>query len=221
MDLQAMYELYSSHLSIHKQERFNAIAQNRTRHITLVLEDLYQPQNASAVLRSAESFGIQDVHVIENSHAYHHYQSVSKGASKWLTVHRYAEHENNTATCFAKLRQMGYQIAVTHLSEQAIPLEHLPLEKPVAIVMGTELTGASDFAIANSDYQIQIPMFGFTESLNVATASGIICQEMKTRLNRSNVIWQLSEEEQLALKIQWARHTVYWWEQLEEIHLLK
>jgi tRNA (guanosine-2'-O-)-methyltransferase len=221
MDLQAMYALYSSHLSTHKKERFNAIAQNRTRHVTLVLEDLYQPQNASAVLRSAESFGIQDVHIIENNHAYHHYQSVSKGASKWLTVHRYAEQVNNTSSCFEYLKKKGYDIAVTHLSEEAIPLSSLPLEKPLAIVMGTELTGASDFAIANCDHQVQIPMFGFTESLNVATASGIICQEMKSRLNESDIRWQLSEEEQLALKIQWARHTVYWWEQLEETHLLK
>jgi tRNA (guanosine-2'-O-)-methyltransferase len=221
MNLSDLYALYSQHLSAHKQERFHAIVENRTRHIALVLEDLYQPQNASAVLRSAESFGVQDIHIIENSHAYHHYQSVSKGASKWLTIHNYSEHKNNTAACFKNLRKKGYQIAVTHLSDQAIPIEHLPLEKPLAVVMGTELTGASEFAIANCDFQVKIPMFGFTESLNVATAAGIICQTMKARLSQSPIKWQLSEKEQLELKIQWARHTVYWWEQLEEMHLIK
>jgi len=221
MTLSEAYALYCPHLSAHKLARFNSIANDRTRHITLVLEDLYQPQNASAVLRSAESFGLQDVHVIETNHAFHHYQSVSKGASKWLTVHQYAEKQNNTALCFQNLRQKGYTIAVTHLSDQAIPLSELDIEKPVAIVMGTELTGASEYAVRHCDFQIKIPMVGFTESLNVATAAGIICQKLKEKLNQSNVNWRLSEDEQLSLKIQWARHTVYWWEQLEEIHLVK
>jgi tRNA (guanosine-2'-O-)-methyltransferase len=209
--LSRLYDLLSEHLTENKRNLFERILTERTRHVTLVMEDLYQAQNTSAIQRSTESFGIQDLHIIENKHTFSHHRKISKGSSDWLTMHRYNEAGiNNTATCLRTLKNKGYQIVVTALHEKTIALHEVDLSKKTAVLMGTELTGASDKAMEMADVYMKIPTVGFTESLNVSVASAIIMQHLTQRMRQENQPWQLTNDEMLHLKIEWAKQSIYW-----------
>jgi tRNA (guanosine-2'-O-)-methyltransferase len=215
---EGLYTVLSEHLTPRKRELFDSIASLRTRHLTLVLEDVYQAQNSSAVLRSMESWGIQDIYAIENSNTFLMHRRIAKGAFDWLTVHRFHEHKNNTLACMADLKSKGYKVVATALHENAIPLEELDITQKTAIVMGTELSGVSDAILEQADENVVIPMHGFTESLNVSVAASVIMQHLSNKLRKSNIPWQLSEEEQLELKIEWAKQSIHWSKHLVEMY---
>jgi len=146
--LSRLYDLLSEHISDNKRKLFDTVLEERTRHVTLIMEDLYQAQNTSAIQRSAESFGIQDLHVIENKHVFSHHRRISKGSADWITMHRYNEPtSNNTETCINALKRQGYQVVVTALHEKTISLHEVDLSRKTAVLMGTELTGASEAAM--------------------------------------------------------------------------
>jgi tRNA (guanosine-2'-O-)-methyltransferase len=205
-----LYSLLSQHLSPRKLELFEQVANLRTRHFTLVLENIYQAQNASALLRSAESFGVQDIHIIENQHAFQNHHRIAKGAQDWLSLHRYNTTEDNTKACLHHLKAKGYQIAVTALHNDSIDIHNLDITQKTAVVLGTELTGATATALSLADVCVKIPMAGFTESMNVAGAAAVITESIMRRLRSSSLAWQLSDEEKLQLKILWARKTITW-----------
>jgi tRNA (guanosine-2'-O-)-methyltransferase len=205
-----LYEILCEHLTQHKRDLFDKMAAERTRHLTVVAEDIYQTQNASAILRSAECWGVQDIYVIENSHSFQVHHRIAKGAEDWLTLHRDNSESNNTKSCVEKLRKKGYRIVVTSVAPDALAPEELDISTPLAVVMGTELSGVSDEMIAWSDEKVHIPMYGFTESLNVSVASAILMQSLVSRMRRESINWRLTEEEQLEIKIQWARRSIYW-----------
>ena len=207
----SLYDLLAEHLTENKRNLFERILAERNRHVTLVMEDLYQAQNTSAIQRSAESFGVQDLHIIENKHTFSHHRKISKGSSDWLTMHRYNEAtKDNTETCLHALKKKGYQIVVTALHEKTIALHEVDLSKKTAVLMGTELTGASDTAMQMADVYMKIPTVGFTESLNVSVASAIIMQHLTQRMRDESRAWQLTEDEKLHLKIEWAKRSIYW-----------
>lgn len=205
-----LYRMLSEHLTPHKQEIFARIASNRTRYITVVAEDIYQAHNSSAILRSAECWGVQDVHFIENENSFHLRRRVAKGADDWLTLYRYNDQGNNTESCLAGLRQRGYAIAITELGSEALSPSDVPLDKPLAVLMGTELTGVSETAKKYADYRLVIPMYGFTESLNVSVASAVLMQELISRVRHEGIQWQLTEDEKLEIMIRWARKSIRW-----------
>ncbi len=215
---QRLYEILSEHLTERKRLLFDEVVNNRTRHLTLVLEDIYQAQNTSAIQRSAESWGIQDLHIVENNHYFKHHKRIAKGAGNWLSIHRYNNLADNSKLCFEQLKSKGYQIAVTQLSKDSVHIDQLDISKKTAIVLGTELTGASEIALRYADAQVIIPTYGFTESLNVGAAAAVICQVLRERLRREQIAWQLSDEEKLALKIEWAKQTIYWSQHLVDMY---
>jgi len=190
-------------------ELFDKVLENRTKFITVVLEDIYQSQNASAVLRTADCFGIQDVHVIENKNTYQINPDVTLGSSKWLNLIKYNQTEDNTLHAINQLRDKGYRIIATTPHHDDTDLENFNLEKgKVALLFGTELNGLTDTAIANADGYIKIPMYGFTESLNISVSAAVILQHLIFRLKNSNVNWQLSETERKGIKLQWLKQTI-------------
>lgn len=212
-----LYRFLSEHLSEHKRNLFDRIAADRTKHICLVLEDLYQIQNISALFRSAESWGIQDVHVIENNNSFAVHKRIAKGAGDWLTVSRYNRTPDNSKTCFETLRKKGYRIAVTALSADAVSLDELDFTHPTAVVLGTELTGASEYAISVADVKFKIPLYGFTESLNVAAAGAVIMRYAAEKIRKENINWQLNDNELIELKTEWAKKTISWSKYLIEL----
>lgn len=195
-------------VSENKQHVFNACLRERTRHLTVVLEDIYQPQNASAVLRTSDCFGLQDVHVIENDHAYDINPKVVKGATKWLHVSKYYEEEHNSLRCLTGLKQQGYALVATSPSPESIPLHLLPIDRPMALMIGTEKHGLSPIAMQMADMQVTIPMFGFTESLNLSVSAAICLQHLMHRIRHSDLDWRLSASEMLDLQLEWVRKVV-------------
>ncbi len=165
-----------------------------------------------------ESWGIQDIYAIENTNPFHMHRRIAKGAFDWLTIHQFHEHKNNTLACIQDLKSKGYKVVATALHENAIPLEELDITQKTAIVMGTELSGVSSTILEQADENVVIPMHGFTESLNVSVAASVIMQHLSNKLRKSNIPWQLSQEEQLELKIEWAKQSIHWSKHLVEMY---
>lgn len=188
----------------HKRRRFEEVIRFRTRHLTIVLEDIYQSHNASAVLRSCDCFGIQDVHIIENKNQYTINPDVALGSSQWLTLLKYRGSADNTAGCLASLKADGYRIVATSPHKNDYLLSELPLEQKSALLFGTELHGLSQTALDMADCSVRIPMVGFTESFNISVSAAICLYELTSRLHRSAIEWQLSETEKIDILIQWA-----------------
>jgi tRNA (guanosine-2'-O-)-methyltransferase len=195
-------------ISENKSEKFFRHIENRTRHITIVLEDIFQPHNASAVLRSCDCFGIQDVHIIENLNKYEVNPDVALGSSKWLTLHKYSKHKNNTAFCLESLKNNGYRIIATTPHKEDFTPEDLPLDTKFALVFGTEMNGLSDDALSMAGEFIRIPMVGFTESLNISVSAALLLFTLSERLRRSSVNWKLPKEEQTDILLGWARNVI-------------
>ncbi len=183
--------------------------ENRTRYLTIVLEDIYQTHNASAVLRTCDCFGIQDVYIIENKNKYSPNDQIALGAEQWLCLNRYNETENNTRKALQSLKDKGYRIIATTLKKQSTALDEFNIvSAKSALVFGTELTGISKEVEDMADEFLHIPMYGFTESLNISVAAAVVIQYLTLKLRSSNTRWQLSEEEKLDLKINWLKNSI-------------
>lgn len=191
-----------------RKSLFEKVIANRTRQITVVLEDIYQPHNASAVLRTCDLTGIQDVHIIENNNLYDVNPDVALGASKWLNLVKYNETGQNTLLAYKKLREQGYRIVASTPHKNDQDLENIPLDGKMAIVFGTELNGLSDVAIEDADEFLKIPMFGFTESYNISVSAALILFTLTNRLRNSSVNWSLSEDEKQEILLEWARRSI-------------
>ena len=183
------------------------VLENRTRHITVVVEDLYQTQNISAVMRSCECVGIQDIHIVEGENDFQIHKAIAMGADKWLTINHYREN-NPMLTCINDLKNRGYDIVATLPDDNSCFLEDLSLEKPVAFLFGTELTGLSKEAIAAADKTVKINMHGFTNSFNISNSVAIIVSHCIEKLRKSNIHWQLSNEEKEELLFDWVQKSI-------------
>ncbi|NGP88082.1 TrmH family RNA methyltransferase [Fodinibius halophilus] len=197
--------------------KINEVLSSRTRYLTVVLEDIYQPHNASAVLRSCDGFGIQDVHIIENKNEFDPNKGVTIGADKWISYHQYSkEGQNNTERCFQSLREQGYQVIATTPHHDDVTIDEVPLDKPTALVFGAELTGLSDYAMEEADGYAKIPMHGFSESFNISVGAALCLYDVTTRLRKGDQNWSLTEEEKLELQLDWVRKSVRAPKKLEE-----
>ncbi len=197
---------------------FEKILNERTRYITVVLEDIFQSQNASAVLRSCDCFGIQDVHVIENRNEFTINREVALGASKWLNIYKYNQKQNNSLSTIRNLKKKGYRIIATtpHTNEQL--LQNFDLSKgKAALVFGSELPGISETIMNEADEFLKIPMYGFTESLNISVSAALVLYEISNCLRKlENIDWKLSDFEKEEIKLGWIRNTVKQSQLIEE-----
>jgi len=199
----------SGFITERRKELFEQVLDYRTRYITVVLEDIYQPHNASAVLRSCECFGIQDVHIIENKNEYRINPDVVMGASKWLDLSRYKGKEFNTPEAISDLRKMDYRIVATTTREGSVSLEEFDIHKgKVALFFGTELTGLTDAILEQADEFIRIPMHGFTGSLNISVSAAVILHHLTLQLRLSDVNWKLSDDERDKIMVQWLKKSI-------------
>ncbi|MDD3739964.1 MAG: RNA methyltransferase [Bacteroidales bacterium] len=188
---------------------FNKVLQNRTRYITVVLEDLFQSHNASAVIRSCDCSGIQDIHLIENNFEFAENPDVALGASQWVNLIKYNKEENNTLQTINTLKKKGYRIIATtpHTNDKLI--QDIDLKKgKIALVFGSELPGLSEIALQNSDEFVKIPMFGFTESYNISVSAAICLYELISRLHKTDIKWQLNDQEKEIILSDWLMKSV-------------
>jgi tRNA (guanosine-2'-O-)-methyltransferase len=205
-----LFDHLSQFISDHKKEFVDKVLEQRTRYITVILENIYQSQNASAVIRTCECMGLQDIHVVENTAKYELNVRVLKGSDKWINLHRHrAKNVNNTEICFNTLRDQGYKIYVADPSPDGMAIEEVQVsEGKIAIVFGNELRGASDYAVQHADQKVKIPMFGFTESLNISVSVAICLNTLMSKLRGSQIGYNLGEEEKNAIKLNWYRKIV-------------
>jgi len=202
-----LVEYLSSFVSARRLDTFEKVLGYRTRYISIVCEDIYQNHNASAVLRTCECFGIQDIHIIEQRNSFEINSEIALGASNWLTLHRYVE-SSDPSGVIKNLRSKGYRIVAT-TPQQGTKLSDFDIGKgPVSIVFGTEKDGLSPVIERLADEFVSIDMYGFTKSFNVSVSAGIILHFMRLKLMQSGINWQLTEQEKLQLKLEWLRKTV-------------
>lgn len=197
------------YISEERLTKFDDALQQRTRRLCMVLENVYQSRNASAVMRSCDGMGVQDVHLIEDINPWVYNRGVSKGTPSWLTLHRCMDSEDPTAACIQALRSSGYKIAVTSPHVNGYEAHSLPIDQPVAVVMGTEFKGASERMLEAADYHVFIPMLGMAESLNISVAAGMIMHRIMENIRAlPPETWQLNADEKEALLLDWALKSV-------------
>jgi tRNA (guanosine-2'-O-)-methyltransferase len=191
-------------LTDNRKERFLEVLQNRTKHFTVAVEDVYQLHNTSAVMRSCEVFGIQELNVIEQRFGKRIDKQIAMGAQKWVDIIRH----DSVKGCISSLKEQGYQIIATTPHEQDCTVEKFDITKPSALFFGTEKEGLSEEVMQNADGFLKIPMVGFTESLNISVSAAIIIQDLTNRLRRSDIDWQLTEDEIMQKRLDWARNSI-------------
>ena len=206
----------SSFVSDERKKKFEYVLNNRTRHLTLVLEDIYQPHNASAVLRSCDCFGIQDIHIIENKNQYTVNQDIALGSSKWLTQIKYADQGNNTLACINNLKKNGYKIIATSPHKNDCIIQDLDISTRTALVFGTELHGISEEVTKHADGFVKIPMFGFTESFNISVSAALCLHTLVHKLHQSGIEWQLTDAEKEQVMLDWLRTSIQKSDLIEE-----
>lgn len=202
----ALYLHLSQHLSANKIPLFDQVWSQRNSALRLVLENIYQPLNASAILRTADALGIHWVDVIENEHPWTINRKIAKGALDWLHIQRHQAVEE----VLLDLKKKGFQIVVTDFSPEAISIHDFVPVKPVALVMGTELSGISNIVKEMADVAVVIPMTGFSKSLNVSVAAGIALSHLTPHTQPLCSAFPFDEEEKYDTLIQWACHSIYW-----------
>lgn len=215
-NLKPLLKHLSGFVSEARQQKFMEVIRWRTRHITVVLEDIYQPHNASAVLRSCDCFGIQDVHIIENRNKYSINPDVALGSTKWLNLVKYHKEEHNTREALTKLKAKGYRLVATTPHTNDVDIRDLSVEKPLALVFGTELEGISEVVREMADEYVRIPMFGFTESFNISVSAAICLSHLVGKLHASKVDWALRDAEQDAVLLEWYRNSIHKVELIEK-----
>ena len=191
-------------LTENRKDGFLRVLKNRTKHFTIAMEDVYQLHNTSAVMRSCEVFGIQELNVIEQKFGKSIDKEIAMGAEKWVDINRFSSIQD----CVTNLKRKGYQIIATTPHNDSCLLHEFDITKPSALFFGTERDGLSEEVMQQADGFLKIPMVGYTESLNISVSAAIIIQDITNRLRQSNIDWQLSEEEVLEKRLDWTRKSI-------------
>ncbi len=185
-----------------RKQRFLEVLSLRTRFLTVAIEDVYQLHNTSAVIRSCDAFGIQDVHVVEDCFGKRLDKNIAMGAEQWVDVHRYS----NTSECMNALSEEGYSIIATTPYEESSFLEEFEISSKTALFFGTEREGLSEEVLQRADGFLKIPMIGFSESLNISVSAAIILQRLSLKLRESSLDWQLTSIEMLDKRLDWTKN---------------
>ncbi|WP_242135878.1 TrmH family RNA methyltransferase [Aestuariivivens marinum] len=203
IDIDLLYHL-ESYLTNSRKTKFQNVLSQRTKHFTVAIEDVYQLHNTSAVMRSCDVFGIQEVNIIEEVNTKRIDREIAMGAQKWVDINRY----NSVNDCIKDLKQKGYQIVATTPHANDCDLHDFDVTKKSCFFFGRETEGLSDAVLNNADRFIKIPMVGFTESLNISVSAAIILQFATKKLKQSHINWQLSESELLEKRLDWCKKTI-------------
>ncbi|NAY90646.1 TrmH family RNA methyltransferase [Muricauda sp. JGD-17] len=187
-----------------RKQRFLDILQNRMKYLTVAIEDVFQMHNTSAILRSCDAFGVQELHVVEDRFGKRLDKNIAVGAEQWVDVERY----QNTHECISKLKERGYQIIATTPHDDAQLLADFFPKTPTALFFGTEKEGLSEEVMQKADGFLKIPMVGFSESLNVSVSAAIMLQEITQKIRSSTVEWQLSETEIFEKRLDWTKKSI-------------
>ena len=204
-DLAARIDCLREYMTPARFALFRRTAAMRTRYMTVLAENMYHGQNAAALIRHCEAFGVQRMHTVETLCPFEPNPDIARGTDRWVDVERHA----STAEALAALRSAGYRIvATTPHREDTTPETFDVAAGPFALVFGTEHAGISDEAIASADSFLRIPMCGMVESLNVSASAAILIYMLSERMRQTVPDWRLSDQEQAAVLLRWMRTSV-------------
>ncbi|MCF6360762.1 MAG: RNA methyltransferase [Cyclobacteriaceae bacterium] len=206
-DQAALTEFLAPYVSDHKKALMEEVMRKRTRYLTVVLENIYHPHNASAVVRSCDCFGVQDIHIIEGDNEYNINPYVVRGSANWVSLYKYQQSETKD-NCFDQLKSNGYKLVGTSPNPEYKSINEYLIDEKTALVFGQEESGLSDFANSQMDDFIHIPMVGFTESFNISVSVAICLFELSNKIRRSEVEWQLSDDEKGTLTLEWYKNII-------------
>ncbi|MBI9104478.1 MAG: RNA methyltransferase [Spirochaetales bacterium] len=213
--LEAIIEKLKTHLTQERWEKIQKVADERTRYISVVMENVYYTQNMSAVVRTCDSLGVQDLHIVGQKNSARINKNVAKGSSNWTTIHR--DTRRPVEESLGAIKESGYRLVATLPREDARPLDELDLTKgKIALIFGQEICGLSETAAEMADEAVTIPMYGFAESFNISVSAGICLYELKKKLLTSDIDWHLTSEEQRELHYRWIRKTLKHIDEMEK-----
>ena len=197
-------DYFSSEISQQRLEKLKAVLKNRSRFIIPVMEDLYQEQNAGAIIRSADCCGFQEVGIIELNNTYTLAPGIAKGAQKWVDTRIFdAENSNPMMEAVNYYRENGYLLVGACPHEDDFSSQTLPIDKPIALFFGAEKMGLHDDLRNQMDSFVSIPMRGFTESYNVSVSAAILLQSLRQRLEVSSIDFQMPHLEKQSVLLEW------------------
>jgi len=212
-----LVEYLETYLTKNRIERFNKVLDNRTKHFTLATEDVYQLHNTSAVMRSCDVFGIQELHVIEERNVKRIDREIAMGAQKWVDLVRH----HSTKEAIKAIKAQDYQIVATTPHEEDCDLADFDITKKSCFFFGRETQGLSDEVMKAADCFLKIPMVGFTESLNISVSAAIILQAVTQKMRSSNLEWQLTETEKLQKRFDWCKKTIKSFDEILDRYLIQ
>ncbi|UKM66331.1 RNA methyltransferase [Flavobacteriaceae bacterium GSB9] len=207
-----LIDYLEGYLTDSRRERFRQVLSQRTKHFTVATEDVYQLHNTSAVIRSCDVFGIQEVNIIEEQNTKRIDREIAMGAQKWVDLNRY----HSVKSCMTDLKKKGYQIVATTPHTNDCVLHEFDVTKKSCFFFGRETEGLSQDVLDEADCFLKIPMVGFTESLNISVSAAIILQHVTTKLKQTNIKWQLTESELLEKRLDWCKKTIKSYEEIVE-----
>jgi tRNA (guanosine-2'-O-)-methyltransferase len=207
---QGFLDYLKTYLSESRKSIIETVLGQRTRHFTVVLEDIFKPHNASAVLRTCDCFGLQDVHVIERTNQYKINPYVTRGASQWIDLYKYYSEEGSPVLdCFGKLKSNGYKIFGTSPAPGSMSIHDLDPSEKIALVFGNEHEGISQEVKDHADGLVHIPMMGFTESFNISVSASIFLYELTNRAKEAEIEnYFLSDDEKNSIRMKWYQSVV-------------
>ena len=210
--LETTFEYLKQFLTEERLQKIEHFSKESSDFVLPVMEDVYQFRNAAAIVRSVEACGFHHVVALEEENVFNPNLKVTKGAETWVQV----EKMPNNLDSLKEIKSRGYRILAVSPEKNATMLPDYEVKEPIALVFGTELEGVSDEILDFADETLAIPMFGFTKSFNVSVAAAICMYELKQKLIKSGIEYQLSEEKLLELKIRWAKNSIKSSEQILE-----
>jgi len=166
-------------LSPERLDRLKSVLKQRLSCVTLVLDNLLDSHNMAAVVRTVESLGCQDLHVIEEDYPFDLSSRVTKYTHKWVSIHRYPD----APSCMDQLRSDGFRVYAAMVDNQSMPITEIEItaHQPIAFVLGNEHSGVRPETLALTDGGFYVPMYGFSESFNVSVASALVLSHAVTR----------------------------------------
>ena len=179
---------------------------SRTRYMTILTENTFHPQNASALVRHCEAFGLQDLHTVETRCKFSPNVNIVRGTDKWVDLTRH----DSTEEAIAALKGAGYRLVATTPHRESCTPETFDVERgPFCLVFGTEHAGVSDEIIEAADEYLRIPMCGMVESLNVSASAAILIYMLSQRMRLSpSIDWRLKEDDAREMLFRWVMSSV-------------
>ncbi len=195
-----------SFLTDERREVLRRTLSSRTRYMTILTENTFHPQNASALVRHCEAFGVQELHTVETRCKFNPNVNIVRGTDKWVDITRH----DSTADAIAALKGAGYRLVATTPHRESCTPETFDVERgPFCLVFGTEHAGVTDEIIEAADEYLRIPMCGMVESLNVSASAAILIYMLSQRMRLSpSIDWHLKEADEREMLFRWVMSSV-------------